>query len=105
MRRLLLIYKLLLKSKFVFQNPQEHKLVIFDDESYMDMKDFISGYNFFLLQTRVENINKVYFSFRVIKYFFKYYIKYFFKYDKGIVMTAYLSSLLKIVRPSCPYEY
>ena len=99
MRRLLLIYKLLLKSKFVFQNPQEHKLVIFDDESYMDMKDFISGYNFFLLQTRVENINKVYFSFRVIKYFFKYYIKYFFKYDKGIVMTAYLSSLLEIINP------
>ena len=99
MRRLLLIYKLLLKSKFVFQNPQEHKLVIFDDESYMDMKDFISDYNFFLLQTRVENINKVYFSFRVIKYFFKYYIKYFFKYENGIIMTAYLSSLLEIVRP------
>ena len=99
MRRLLLIFKLLLKAKFVFRNPQEHKLVIFDDESYMGMKNFIFGYNFFLLQTRIENINKVYLSFQIIKYFFKYYIKYFFKYYNGIIMTAYLSSLLEIVRP------
>ena len=91
MRRLLLIFKLLLKAKFVFRNPQEHKLVIFDDESYMDMKNFIFGYNFFLLQTRIENINKVYLSFQIIKYFFKYY--------NGNIMTAYLSSLLEIVRP------
>ena len=99
MRRLLLIFKLLLKAKFTFKNPREHKLVIFDDESYMNMRNFIFGYNFFLLQTRIENINKVYLSFQIIKYFFKYYIKYFFKYDNGIIMTAYLSSLLEIVRP------
>ena len=91
MRRLLLIFKLLLKAKFVFRNPQEHKLVIFDDESYMDMKNFIFNYNFFLLQTRAKNINKVYLSFQIIKYFFKHY--------NGIIMTAYLSSLLEIVRP------
>ena len=91
MRRLLLIFKLLLKAKFVFRNPQEHKLVIFDDESYMDMKNFIFNYNFFLLQTRAKNINKVYLSFQIIKYFFKHY--------NGNIMTAYLSSLLEIVRP------
>ena len=90
-RKLLLIFKLLLKAKFVFRNPQEHKLVIFDDESYMDMKNFIFNYNFFLLQTRAENINKVYLSFQIIKYFFKHY--------NGNIMTAYLSSLLEIVRP------
>ena len=48
-RKLLLIFKLLLKAKFVFKNPKEHKLVIFDDESYMDMKNFIFNYNFFLI--------------------------------------------------------
>ena len=90
-RKLLLIFKLLLKAKFVFKNPQEHKLVIFDDESYMDMKNFIFNYNFFLLQTRAQNINKVYLSFQIIKYFFKHY--------NGNIMTAYLSSLLEIVRP------
>ena len=90
-RKLLLIFKLLLKAKFVFKNPQEHKLVIFDDASYMDMKNFIFNYNFFLLQTRAEKINKVYLSFQIIKYFFKHY--------NGNIMTAYLSSLLEIVRP------
>ena len=91
MRRILFILKLLLKVKFVFKNPQEHELVIFDDESSFDLKNFISPYNFFLLQTRIENINKVYLSFQIIKYFFKYY--------NGNIMTAYLSSLLEIVRP------
>ena len=99
MRRLLLIFKLLLKAKFIFKNPQEHELVIFDDISFEDLKNFVFKYNFFLLQTRIEYINKVYLSFQIIKYFFKYYIKYFFKYDNGIIMTAYLSSLLEIVRP------
>ena len=90
-RKLLLIFKLFLKIKFVFKNPQEHKLVIFDDESYMSMENFIFGYNFFLLQTRAERISKVYLSFRIIKYFFKY-------YNKNI-MTAYLSALLEVLRP------
>lgn len=90
-RRLLFIFKLLFKVKFVFKNPQEHELVIFDDESSFDLKNSISCYNFFLLQTRIENINKVYLSFQIIKYFFKYY--------NGNIMTAYLSSLLEIVRP------
>jgi len=99
MRRLLLIFKLLLKAKFIFKNPQKHELVIFDDISFEDLKNFVFNYNFFLLQTRIEYINKFYLSFKIIKYFFKYYIKYFFKYNKGIIMTAYLSSLLEVIHP------
>ena len=53
-RKLLLIFKLLLKAKFVFKNPQEHKLVIFDDESYMDMKNFIFNFNFFYYKLELK---------------------------------------------------
>jgi len=49
MRRFLLIFKLLLKAKFTFKNPQEHELLIFDDMSFSDIKHFISGYNFFFI--------------------------------------------------------
>ena len=99
MRKLLLIFKLLLKAKFIFKNPQKHELVIFDDISFEDLKNFVFNYNLFLLQTRIEYIIKFYLSFKIIKYFFKYYIKYFFKYNKGIIMTAYLSSLLEVIHP------
>ena len=90
-KRLLLIIKLLLKIKFLFKSPQRHEIVVFDDESSRDLENLIPNYNFFILQNRITNINKVYLSFRVIKYFFKHY--------KGNVMTAYLISLLEIIQP------
>ena len=91
MRRYLLILRLFLKAKFIFKNPQKYELVIFDDESISDLKNFTSHYNFFVLQSRIKNINKIYFSFKILKYFFKHY--------NGNVLTAYLASLLEITSP------
>ena len=91
LKRYLSILKLFLKAKLVFKNPQKHELVIFDDESTMDLKNFIYHYNFFVLQSRIENINKIYFTFKILKYFFRHY--------NGNIMTAYLVSLLEIIRP------
>ena len=91
LKRYLGILRLFLKAKLVFKNPQKHELVIFDDESITDLKNFIYHYNFFVLQTRIESINKVYFSFKILKYFFKHY--------NGNVITAYLASLIEVVRP------
>ena len=54
MRKLFLIFKLLLKVKFIFKNPQEHELVIFDDESSIDLKNFISCYNFFYYKLELK---------------------------------------------------
>ena len=91
MRRYLLVLKLFLKSKFLFKNPSNHEIVIFDDESFADLKNFIHHYDFFILQSRIENINKIYFSFRILKYFFKNF--------KGNIMTAYFASLLETINP------
>ena len=67
--RLLFIIKLLLKVKFIFKSPQRHEVVIFDGEigTLKDLENLISNYNFFILQNRIENINKVHLSFQVIK--------------------------------------
>ena len=98
-RRLLFIIKLLLKVKFIFKSPQRHEVVIFDGEigTLKDLENLISNYNFFILQNRIENINKVHLSFQVIKYFFKHY--------NGNIMTAYLVSLLEIIRPKVVLTY
>ena len=91
MKRYLSILRLFLKAKLVFKNPQKHELVIFDDESIIEFKNFIYHYNFFVLQSRIGNINKIYFSFKILKYFFRHY--------NGNIMTAYLVSLLEVIRP------
>ena len=91
LKRYLSILKLFLKAKLVFKNPQKHELVIFDDESIIEFKNFIYHYNFFVLQSRIGNINKIYFSFKILKYFFRHY--------NGNIMTAYLVSLLEVIRP------
>ena len=97
MRRYFSILKLFLKAKFIFKNPTKHELVIFDDESFADLKNFIHNYNFFILQSRIENINKIYFSFKILKYFLKNF--------NGNVMTAYLASLLEIINPKVVLTY
>jgi len=91
LKRYLSILRLFLKAKLVFENPQKHELVIFDDESIREFKNFLYHYNFFVLQSRIENINKIYFSFKILKYFFRHY--------NGNIMTAYLVSLLEVIRP------
>lgn len=85
------IFKMLLKSKIVFKSPKSYELVIFDDESFSDFKNFIYHYNFFVLQSRIDNINKIYFNLKIFKLFLKNY--------KGNIMTAYLVSLLEIIKP------
>ena len=62
MKRYLIILKLFLKAKFIFKNPPKRKLVVFDDVSVTDLENLIYHYNFFILQTRIENINKIYFQ-------------------------------------------
>jgi len=90
-RRFLFIFNLFYKNKFIFKNPKNHEMVIFDDESLFDLENLISKYNFFVLQTRIEKINKVYLSLKIIKYIIKNY--------NGNIMTAYLVSLLEIIDP------
>jgi surface carbohydrate biosynthesis protein len=91
LKRYITILQLFLKAKLVFKNPKYHEIVIFDDETISDLKNVIHNYNFFVLQTRTTNINKVYLSLKILKFFFKNY--------KGNILTAYLISLLEIMKP------
>ena len=91
MKRFSLILKILFKAKFIFKNPPKKKIIIFDDVGIYDLKNLLQKYNYYVLQVRSQNIDKVYITFKVIKYFLKNY--------KGSIMTSYLVSMLEIMHP------
>ena len=64
-RRFLFIINLFYKNKFIFRNPEKHELVIFDDISLSDIENLLFKYNFFVLQTRIEKIKKVYLTLKI----------------------------------------
>lgn len=97
MKRLLKIFKFFLKTKFIFSEPDQHNLVIFDGESMDDLSHILFKYKFFILQNRIELIDKIYLSTKIIKLCFKNY--------KGNIMSAYLISLLEIISPKVVFTF
>ena len=67
MKKIILVIKLILRSKFIFKTPKKHDLILFDDVSFNDMKNVISGFNYFILQARGELVTKVYISFKIFR--------------------------------------
>ena len=92
MKKIILTLKLILRSKFIFKTPEKHDLIIFDETSVFDLSICLSKLNFFVLQTRPESMNKIYFSYEILKKIFK-------NYFKGNLFTVYLISLIELIRP------
>ena len=44
-KKILLIFKILLNVKFIFSNPKNKELLIFDGNTSEELKYVISGYN------------------------------------------------------------
>jgi surface carbohydrate biosynthesis protein len=90
-KRFLFIAQTVCTKKIIFKNPNKYEIVIFDDISLGDLENLIKNYNSFVLPNRITEIHKIYFTFKIIKNFIKNY--------KGNVMTAYLVSILEIIKP------
>ena len=75
MKKIILVLKLILRAKFIFKTPKESDLVIFDKESVIDLSNCLSKLNFFILQTRLESIDEIYFSYKILKKIFNNYFK------------------------------
>ena len=56
----------LLKYKFIWINPKPKKILVFDDESYLEIKDMIKKYDHNILVVRKENIKHIYISLKII---------------------------------------
>lgn len=90
-KRFLLIVQTIFTKKIIFENPNRYEIVIFDNISLGDLENLISKYNFFVLPNRIAEIREIYFSLKMVVRLIKNY--------RGNVMTAYLVSLLEIIKP------
>ena len=59
-KKILLIFKILLNAKFIFSNPKNKELLIFDGNTSEELKYVISGYNYSILETRVARVRDIY---------------------------------------------
>ena len=85
MPKIFTLIKIILRSTFIFKTPEKHDLILWDDVSFNDLKNVISGFDFFILQTRPYKVTKVYISFKIFRNIFK-------NFSKGNLFTAYLVS-------------
>ena len=92
MNKIIIIIKLILQAKFIFKTPQKCHLVIYDRTSLRDLKNCISDLEYFVLETRKENVKEVYFSFKILFKIFK-------NFFKGNIFTVYLLSLIELIEP------
>ena len=99
MKKIILILKLVLRSKFIFKTPEKCDLILFDEMSIHDLSITLSKYKFFVLQTRLESaeskvplMREIYFSYKILKKI----IKNFFK---GNLLTVYFISLIELIKP------
>jgi len=92
MNKLILLFKLIIKTKFSFNSPKENHLVIFDNVSENEIKKLIVNYKGFVLRVRSEHVNLIYLSPKIL---FRMFINIF----KGDLWTVYLVSLIEIIKP------
>ena len=91
MKKLTLVLKLILRAKFVFKTPKEHEVIIFDKMSAKDLKSCLSKFSPYVLQVRLENMDEIYFSYKILK-------KMLNNYLRGNLFTVYLISLIELIK-------
>ena len=91
LRSLFKIIYLLVEGKIKFKTPKNFDLVIYDIKSINDINFFFKQYNYFVIETRLDIIKKLYISPKIIFYLLKNYT--------GSLSNAYILSLLEIIKP------
>lgn len=92
MRKIKIFFFLLTKAKFVFKEPNHTKVVIIDPISSVDIVKALKKFNPFLLNNRIEQINKIYISIKIITFL----IKNLFKRSLKI---NYFLALINVINP------
>jgi len=92
LRKLRIIFNFIKNLQFNFGEPSKYDTIVFDDESFHILNNIFYKKDYFILQTRIERINKVYLSKKIILLI----IKNFFK---ASLKVNYLCSLIEIINP------
>ena len=91
-RNSFIFFKLLLFSKFVFKDPAQKKIIIFDCEGAAHLEILLKDYNFLSLSVRTNKMKTIYISKKIILYMLK-------NFFKKSLKQNYLICFLKIVDP------
>jgi len=97
MKYLIFIIKVFFKVKIIFKDPKNYDLVIFDDESIDELGAILKNRKYFILQSRINRIDKIYISLNIIRNIIKNY--------KKKISTAYFLSLLDIIKPKVVFTF
>jgi surface carbohydrate biosynthesis protein len=97
MKYLTFILRFIFKVKIIFKDPKKYQLVIFDNSSIEELEAVLKNRKYFILESRIDKISKVYISLNIIKLCIKNY--------KNKIWTAYLVSLLDIIQPKVVFTF
>ncbi len=97
MNRILKIFLMFLRSRYIFKLPKDKKIIIFDDMSFNDIKHIFKDLDYLVLQSRLQNINKIYLTAGLLFNVFKNY--------RGNLLSAYIISVIQIVKPKVVFTY
>ena len=96
-RKILLIFKILLKAKYIFSNPKIKKILIFDGNTSKELRHVLSGYNYSILETRINRVREIYLSKEIFYSFIN-------NLQKNI-FNSYLLSIIEQINPRIIFTY
>jgi hypothetical protein len=91
-RKIKVFFILCIRCKFFFKNPKCNEFVIFDTENTITVKKILPNKNYTPISTRIDQINEIYVSKRIIFYVMKNFFKHSLKQN-------YLTALIKVIAP------
>ena len=92
LRKIRVFFAICLRCKFFFQNPKHIELVIFDCNNTASVEKILPNKNYVILSTRIERINKIYVSKKIMFYIIK-------NLFKRSLKQNYLTALIKVIAP------
>ena len=93
-KKIKIIFFSLFKSRFCILKNTKKKFIIFDKEGSLDLIKILPENSYFILETRSENLSKIYFSKKII---FKTLKNFLFKKKK--LFNSYLISIIEEIEP------
>ena len=85
------------RIKFKFTNPNKNQIILFDGESFRDLKYVLEGLDYYILENRSNRIHEVYLSPSVALSFLLNYFILFLK--NRSLHTIYLVTIINFINP------
>ena len=80
------------KIKISFRAPKQSKIAVFDKISFIDMKYILDGEDYFILESRFDQISTIYLNYKIFSILLKN------KYKN--IFTSYIVEIINIVKPN-----